>query len=148
MDPALIAALAAVAGSTVGGLASFATTYITQRHQIRRERLMRELERREALYGEFIVQAAELFVDSLDKSLEEPEKIVAVAASMGRIRLVSDDEVASASVNVLNAILASYRRPPIARNGILDETNISFKEPLDRFSHACRAEREAMLREI
>ena len=41
MDPATqsasITALAAIAGSVVGGLASFATTYFTQRNQAHRD---------------------------------------------------------------------------------------------------------------
>jgi hypothetical protein len=39
MDPALITALAAVAVSIVGGLTSFATTFLTQRYQARHDLL-------------------------------------------------------------------------------------------------------------
>ena len=54
LDSSTVTAIAAIGGSVVGGLASFVTTYFSQRHQTRRERLFRELERREVLYGQFI----------------------------------------------------------------------------------------------
>ena len=148
MDPALIAALAAVGGSLVGGMTSFATTYVTQRHQVRRERLMRELERRKALYGEFIVRTAELFVDSLDKNLEQPERLVGVAATIGRIGLVSDPAVSQAAKSVLDSIIESYQRPPITPDSIVTETSIGFQDPLYLFEEACRIERQAILREL
>src|SRR5437870_4555279 len=51
MDPATqsaaITALAAVAGSIVGGLASFLTTFFTQRNQAHRDLLSREVAHRE-----------------------------------------------------------------------------------------------------
>jgi membrane protein YqaA with SNARE-associated domain len=54
MDPALITALAAVAGSLVGGFASFATTFFTQRYQARRDLLSKDAANREKLYSQFI----------------------------------------------------------------------------------------------
>jgi hypothetical protein len=65
---ASITALAAVAGSAVGGLASFATTYFTQRNQAHRDLLSSDVARREELFKE----ATNLYVDSLDKTLENP----------------------------------------------------------------------------
>jgi len=67
MDPAIqsasITALAAVMGSLVGGLASFGTTFFTQRHQAHRERLSRDVAQREDLYSQFIKEAANLYLD-------------------------------------------------------------------------------------
>ena len=55
MDPATqsaaITALAAIAGSVVGGLASFATTFFTQRHQAHRDLLSKDAAHREELYS-------------------------------------------------------------------------------------------------
>ena len=61
MDPAIqsaaITALAAIAGSVVGGLASFATTFFTQRNQAHRDLLSRDAAHREELYSQFIKEA-------------------------------------------------------------------------------------------
>ena len=72
MDAAIITALAAVSGSIVGGLASFATTYFTQRNQAHRDFLSRDVAHREELYAQFIKEATNLYADSLDKTLDEP----------------------------------------------------------------------------
>ena len=78
MDPAIqsaaITALAAVMGSLVGGLASFLTTYFTQRNQAHRDLLSRDAAHREELYSQFIKEAANLYVDSLDKTLRTPSR--------------------------------------------------------------------------
>ncbi len=145
-DSTLITALAAIGGSIVGGVSSFATTYVTQRHQGRRERVARELERREALYGQFIEKAAGLFVDSLDKSLGNPTVLVDIGAVAARIRLSAGTDVIAASDVVMRAILEGYGRPPTAAHEFFAQTRDAFTDPLLRFTDACRSEREAMLR--
>ena len=65
MDAAYISALAALAGSAVGGLTSFATARSTQHTQARAQRLAESRTKREALYGQFIDEA------SLDRFFRE-----------------------------------------------------------------------------
>ena len=84
MDPAiqsaLIPALAAISGSIVGGLASFATTYFTQRNQAHRDLMARDVAHREELYSQFIKEATNLYVDSLDRTLEKPAPLISMFA--------------------------------------------------------------------
>ena len=88
MDAAIITALAAVSGSIVGGLASFATTYFTQRNQAHRDFLSRDVAHREELYSQFIKEATNLYADSLDKTLENPAAVIGMYSLIGRIRLI------------------------------------------------------------
>ena len=148
LDTNVVTALAAICGSVVGGLASFATTYVTQRHQISRERIARELERREAVYVDLIEQAGDLFADSLDKHLEDLGRLVRLAATLGRVRLISDREVVEAADNILTAIVRSYERPAVMAGTFLEETNQDFREPMLAFAEACRRERESILRKL
>jgi hypothetical protein len=92
MDPAIITALAAVMGSIVGGLASFATTYFTQRNQAHRDLLSRDVAHREELYSQFIKEAANLYADSLDKTLENPASLIGMYSLIGRMRLNAGDK--------------------------------------------------------
>ena len=80
-------------GSLVGAAATVATTWITQRNQAIRGHFEWNLREREALYGEFIKEASRLAVDALHHSLDDPEKFVALYGVLGRIRLISSDEV-------------------------------------------------------
>jgi hypothetical protein len=65
MDNAYISAIAALAGSGIGAVASFATTWLTQDAQVRAQRFAQAMTRRERLYGEFIEEASKLFTWAL-----------------------------------------------------------------------------------
>ncbi|GBD49843.1 hypothetical protein [Methylopila sp. Yamaguchi] len=59
MDAGYISALAALAGSAIGALASLDTTWLTKHAQERATLLVQDRARREALYGEFIQEASD-----------------------------------------------------------------------------------------
>ena len=46
----------------MGGLASFLTTFFTQRHQAHRDLMLREAAHREELYSQFIKEAANVYI--------------------------------------------------------------------------------------
>jgi hypothetical protein len=93
MDPAiqtaLITALAAVSGSIVGGLASLATTFFTQRNQTQRDLLSRDVANREELYSKFIQESTNLYIDSLGKTLESAVSLIGMYSLVGRMRLIA-----------------------------------------------------------
>ena len=158
MDPAiqsaLVTALAAIGGSIVGGLASFATTFFTQRNQAHRDLLSRDVAHREELYSQFIQEATNLFVDSLDRILEKPASLIGMFSLIGRIRLVGSDQVLAAAEKVADSIVDSYSRPPIkfedaykvGREGkLVREGHV---DPLKAFTEACREERKITLKRL
>ena len=58
MNPIYLSALAALAGSGIGGLTSLASTWLTQHSQDRARRLSQDKVRRQKLYKQFIDEAA------------------------------------------------------------------------------------------
>jgi hypothetical protein len=58
MNVAYMSAFSALAGSGIGGVASFATTWLTQYSQDRAQRRVQSVGRRERLYGDFIDEAS------------------------------------------------------------------------------------------
>jgi hypothetical protein len=54
MDVAILPAVAALAGSFIGGLSTLTASLITQGRQFRGQALIQESVKREALYAEFI----------------------------------------------------------------------------------------------
>ena len=72
MDSATISALAALAGAAIGGVTSFATSWLTQQGQGRTQQVIHKLTRREELYKDFIEEAS-------------PETIVEHADNIGRV---------------------------------------------------------------
>jgi len=64
MNEVYLTAMAALAGSAVGALASFGTTWLTQNAQERARRFAESMSRKKHLYGEFIEHASKLYVDA------------------------------------------------------------------------------------
>jgi hypothetical protein len=152
MDPATqsaaITALAAIAGSVVGGLASFLTTFFTQRNQAHRDLLSRDVAHREELYSQFIKEATNLYIDSLGKTLENPVSLIGMYSLVGRIRLISSDTVLVAAEKVADSIVDSYRRPPVTFEDVYKGVRESHVDPLKEFTEACREELKSMLKSL
>ena len=96
MDTAVISALSAVLGSIVGGSASIAAAWITQRTLGRRESINAEMRKRESLYADFIAECSKAVLDALDHSLDDPAKIIQLYSFQNRIRLSASDAVVAA----------------------------------------------------
>ncbi len=152
MDPATqsasITALAAISGSIVGGLASFATTFFTQRNQAHRDVLSRDVAHREELYSQFIKEATNLFVDSLDKTLSNPGSLIGLYSLIGRMRLTAGDRVLSAAETVADIIVVSYSRPPTTFEDVYKLAREHQVDPLKAFTEACREERMITLKRL
>jgi hypothetical protein len=146
MDAAIITAVAAVSGSIVGGLASFATTYFTQRNQAHREFLSRDAAHREELYAQFIKEATNLYIDSLDKPLTNPTALIGMYSLVGRIRLTAGDKVLLAAEKVMETIVDSYNHPPIKFEDVYKVWRTEHIDPLKEFTEACREELKLMLK--
>jgi hypothetical protein len=144
----LITALAAVMGSLVGGLASFATTFFTQRYQARRDLLSRDAANREELYSQFIKEATNLYADSLDKTLTNPATLIGMYSLIGRIRLIGSDKVLLAAEKVADSIIVSYSRPPTKADDFYKVVHETRVDPLKEFTEACREERKSMLKSL
>lgn len=111
MNPAYISAFAALAGAIIGGLTSFATSWVTQRSQLRDTHRQAEKAKLEALYGEFIAEAARLSGDALTRQTEDVAALIGLYAMVGRMRLVSDRSVIDAAVRVEDTLIATYLGP-------------------------------------
>ena len=140
MDTHIIALVAAAVGSTVGAAASVMTTWINQHKQTVRELTQLRLRERESLYGEFITEASRLAVDAVSHSLDTLEKLVILYGVLGRIRLVSSEEILAEAEKCCRRIVELYARPNLA----IEEVGASFDpdelDPLKSFSSVCRAE--------
>jgi hypothetical protein len=148
LAPALVAACAAVAGTLLGGLTSFATTYFTVRRQGHDERVLRDLERREELYGKFNELGSNLIVDAIEHPLDDPRKLIPIVAVAGRIRLTGSAEVLQAAEAVIDHLIEAYRLPPADLRDVLRAGPHEIMAPLTAFTQACRSERERMLRKL
>lgn len=144
MDTTTIGALSAVLGSLVGGTATAATSWMSQRALNRSKQIKDEARRREALYGEFISESAKLAVDALAHSLEKPETLLPAYALLNRIRLCASPGVLAEAEKVLKRVTEQYfaKNLPVEQIRHLALSNDG--DPLEAFGEACRAEMKAM----
>jgi hypothetical protein len=140
MDAAYISALAALAGSSIGALASLATTWLSQHSQARAVQREKDRARREALYGEFIREASRLFVDAFEHELDDPAKLVQLYAIVSTIRLFGQPRTLEEAERVMNQIGAAYFAPNKELHLFADITKAGELDPLCAFSNACREE--------
>jgi len=142
MDPVIVSALAAVLGSLVGGSATFATAWVTQRTLSKRELIAGEIRTREMLYGEFIRACSKLVVDSFERALDKPETLLPAYELLNRIRLCASDAVLSQAEQVLQRITEQYFSPNLSVDEIraLVLSGKTDGDPLKSFGEACRLE--------
>ena len=140
MDTAYISAFAALAGTAIGGLASFATSWATQKAQTRAQRLAAERDTRATLFGRFLDEAAKLYSDALQNKRDEIAGLVGIYALTNRIRLVSSPQVVEAADTVCRIIVDAYQAPNITMEEMRENWIDKHVDPLRDFSEACRKE--------
>ena len=146
MDTSIIAAFSAILGTAVGGLTSFATTFLNQRFAVRRELLLKDAANREQLYSEFLKEVTNLYINSLNRTLDDfaqQASVVTMYSFVGRIRMVSGEAVLNAAEKLAEDVFESYKRPPMTIQEFKELWGPS--DPWHEFTGACRAERQSML---
>lgn len=137
MNSAYISAFAALAGSGIGAVASFVTTWLTQDAQSRAQRVAQAMTRRERLYREFIEEASKLFTDALTHQFDDPSKFVRLYALVGKLRLCAPSDVIAKAEEVMQHIVEIYHLPNRDFSNPEDRQRDDF-DVLRAFSEACR----------
>jgi hypothetical protein len=111
MNTPYLPAFAALAGSAIGGLTSFASAWLTQHHQDRVKRQSREKTKRQKLYKQFIDEASKLYADALVHDQAEVSALVSVYALISRMSVVSSSAVIDKAESVFHLIIETYFTP-------------------------------------
>jgi len=141
------APLAAIAGSLVGALGSAITTWITARHQDRRDLLGKQIAQREALYADFIGESSRLLVDAMEHNASDLQTLLPIYALLSRIRLRSSEHVLQKAEQVINTIMSTYPQPNLTVEEIQSQA-MTGQDPLIQFSDTCRTELAALERQL
>jgi dGTP triphosphohydrolase len=148
MNTAYFSAFAALAGSVIGGLTTFAAAWVTQRQQANVQWLLQEKTRRQELYQQFIEEASKVYVDALMHDQAAIPPLVSLYASVNKMRVVSrvvsTPEVTERADKLVRMIVEAYFSP----NKTLPELRAMMKSGaldfLRDFSEACREELAAV----
>lgn len=127
-------------------MASFGTTWLVQSNQLRYQQRAAEMTKREALYAEFIREAAKRLTDAMSHEAETPEVLVLLVASIGQMRLFSSEKVIAAAEQIARLIIDTYVAPNRSMKELHDTLmNRSKLDPMAHFGEACREELRAMI---
>ncbi len=128
----LISAGSALAGSLIGGLISFLTTYFLKKKEWQHEVLWREIEKREELYTKYMSESTRLILLAVDSHFDKALEFAKTGELLGRIRMQSSIEVIEAAENLMDRSLKAFSK----KKPDSDED----KETTNLFSNACRKE--------
>ncbi len=140
MNPAVLSAVSALAGSMIGAVASIAAGWLTQYYQDRAQRKSQDIARREHLFSEFISLASKLFADSLTHNLADPSTLVPLYAVKAQIYICArKKETIDHAEGALKFIVDTYYEPnkDFRSRESVESTPTDF---LQAFTIACRQE--------
>jgi hypothetical protein len=140
MDTAYISALAALAGSAIGGLTSLAASWLTQHVQFSAQERASNLSRREDLYKSFIEEASRLYADAFAHDQAEVSNLVNLYALVSRMRVLSSPRIVENADKVVRVIIETYLAPNRSFRDVREILDNDAMNPLRDFSNACREE--------
>ena len=144
MDSSYLPAVAALAGSAIGGLTSFASAWLTQHRQDRARRLSQEKARRQKLYKQFIDEASKLYADAIVHDQAEVSALVSIFALVSRMRVLSSSAVVEKAEAVVRMVVDTYFEPNKTFPELRNLLNTHSIDPLRAFSEECRAELQGL----
>jgi hypothetical protein len=136
--------MAGVLGSLVGGSASITTAWLTQRSQNLRELVRDEVQKREALYGEFVGECAKLLMDAFTHTLQTPDTLLHAYALINRIRLCASPAVLHEAERLIVRITDQYFASNLTVEELRRLARSTEADPMQPFGEACRRELHSM----
>src|SRR5579872_5186714 len=141
MDTAVLSASAALVGSLVGGVSTLAASWFTQRGQLRAQALVHDAIKREALYAEFILEAAKHLTGAWSHNAEGPEIMAGLYSAVERMRRPPLPKSFRLRRKVIQQVVEAYAAPARSfeefRNRVASLDDL---DPLRGFAKACRTE--------
>ena len=130
--------LAAFGGSAFGAVSTIVSGWLTRRRRLRERHHAHAFSKREKLYRMFIEEASRLYADALVSDQSEIPALVHLYALIGRMRILSTDEVVHAAEQAGRRIIETYLAPNRSFVDLPDF--LEEMDPLRDFGEACRRE--------
>ncbi len=141
MNVAYISALAALAGSAVGGLTSGISSWLNQRLQAKAEQISHEVTHRQDLYKEFITMASKAYGEALVTSDPNIGELISLYSMISRMRVMSSSKIVACAENVLLEITNAYFEPNRTVRELQELIKLRTRmDPLKDFAEAVREE--------
>ena len=133
-------ALAALAGTTIGGLTTLAVAWMVQRTQLRASVAAGDRTIRQMLYKQFIEEASKLYGDAIVSNTLEVPMLVGAYALISKMRVISSVETVQKAEMVLRRIVKLYSLPNKTVAELREDIDSDKLDLLRDFSVAAREE--------
>jgi len=140
MDATYVSAFAALTGVAIGGMTSFATSWLNQQTRARTQRLTFKIERLEELYKNFIEEASKFYADALVHETADVSQLIRLYSMISRMRVLSSPRTVESADRVAKMIVNTYMAPNKTFSELRDMMNSDAIDLLREFSEACREE--------
>jgi hypothetical protein len=143
IDPTLLSPVSALLGAVVGGGASLVAAIYTQRCQNRLQRVAFEVEKREAVYADFVMHASNLLLNAYTRDEivlgGDEQRLIGL---INRMRLFAAPDIVGGAERVLRVIVEISLKPGIELRELAKGalSNGLDPDPLLVFSSTCRAD--------
>ena len=143
IDPNLLSPVSALLGAIVGGGASLVAAVYTQRCQHRLQRVAREVEKREAVYADFVMHASNLLLNAYthDEIVlgGDEQRLIGL---LNRMRLFASPDIVGGAERVLRVIVEISLKPGIEFRQLAKQalSKSLDPDPLLAFSSTCRSD--------
>jgi len=146
VDTAYLSALAALAGTAVGGLTSFFGSWLGQSAQFKAQLFLQEKGRRQELYRDFVEEASKVYIDALTNDQPDLSKTIVLYALLSRMRILSSPKVVEEADKVVRLIVDFYPKPNKTFSELRAMMDDNSLDLLRDFSESCREELQALAR--
>jgi hypothetical protein len=141
MDIAYLSALAALAGSVVGGFTTGLSAWTGQRAQTRTALLAHKISQREDLFRDFIVAASKTYGEAMVSSEPQLPELVGLYGMISRMRVLCSARTVACAERAMLTTLDTFSKP----NRTIRELHETIKgahgiNVLQEFSEAARDE--------
>jgi hypothetical protein len=140
MDSAYVSAISALAGSAIGGLTSLMASWLSHHVQFSSQERSANRNTRVELYKSFFEEASKWYADAYEHDQPQVSNLVTLYALIGRMRVLSSQEVIESADRVVRAIIQTYLAPNKTFREVGELLDNHAKNPLRDFGDACRRE--------
>lgn len=146
MDVAYLSALAALAGSVVGGFTTGLSSWTSQRAQTRTALLAHKISQREDLFRDFIVAASNTYGEAIVSNEPRLPELVSLYGMISRMRVLCSARTVACAERAMLTTLDTFFKP----NRTIQELHEIIKgthgiDVLQEFSEAARDELRALV---
>ena len=140
MNVAYLSTVSALAGTVIGGVTTFATSWLTHAAQVKSARLAAERARREELYGRFAEELALLYSFALSDEGLSYSKLVTITGLRGRIILLATPEVIASAERAVTFVVDLDQGPRLTREEVRRRLEDRSLNAIGEFARCCREE--------